>query len=252
MRAAPRTWFAGRVKTLQPEDILRWRNAGQLAVKPDGTSVAFVEMWCDAGARRHGTAIFLLPTGGSAPARQITSGPSGDGSPTWSPDGRMLAFLSARETGWRRDLYVLDMTSGGDARRVAVLPRGIAEFAWSPAGTRFALTGKPEFPDDPHRPTEDPDERRKRYAERIVHVERLHYRNDGAGIVDDEQPALWVVDLEDGSEPAVIVEPRYPLSSPRWTPDGRVAFLSRRTDDHEFTWHDQVWAVQPDGTGLSQ
>jgi dipeptidyl aminopeptidase/acylaminoacyl peptidase len=247
MHVVRSAWFAGSVKTLQPEDILRWRNAGQLALKPDGSAVAFVEMWCDADENRNRTAVFLLPTDGSSTARQITSGPNGDGSPKWSPDGRFLAFVSARETDWRRDLYILDMTSGGDARRVAVLPRGVGEFAWSADGTRVALTGKPEFPDDPNRPTEDADERRKRYGDRIVHVERLHYRNDGAGIVDDEQPALWVIDIEEGAEPKVVVEPRYPLSSPRWTPDGRIAFLSRRSDDHEFTWNDQVWAVSSDG-----
>lgn len=231
---------------LKPEDLLRWRNVGELALRTDASVLAFVEMWCEADENVNRSAIFLVPTDGSAPARRITNGAKGDRSPRWSPDGRHLAFLSARQTDWRSDLYVLDIEGGGDARLVVTLPRGIGEFAWSPDGLRFALTGRPEYPDDEHRPTEDLDERRKRYAERVVRVERLHYRGDGAGIVDDEQASVWVASLDDG-DAREIVPSAYPISDPGWTPDGHVCFVSRREPEHEITWNNQVWAVSPDG-----
>ena len=235
------------MNVLKPEDILRWRNAGSLALKPDGSEVAFVEMWADGDKNANRLAIYLMPTDGSAPARQITFGAKSDRQPKWSPDGRYLAFLSARETDWRTDLYVLDMQAGGDARLVTKLPRGVDEYAWSPDGKRFALLGGPEYPDDPLRPTDDPDERRERYAQRVVHVERLHYRGDGAGIVDDEESAVWVVDLDGDGEAKLVLEHSYPVSSVKWTPDGRICLVSRREPDFEITWNDQVWAVSPDG-----
>jgi dipeptidyl aminopeptidase/acylaminoacyl peptidase len=74
----------------------------------------------------------------------------------------------------------------------------------------------------------------------------MHFRADGMQLVDDEAPTLWVTD-PDGGEPKVVVESRYPLSSPGWTPDGRIAFLSSREPDYELTWNTQVWAVPPDG-----
>ena len=235
------------MQTLTASDIIRFRLAGSLALRPGGKDLAFVEMWGDADANSNKTAIFVVPTDGSAPARQVTSGPNGDGAPKWSPDGRYLGFVSARDVPWRRDLYVLDMEHGGDARRIATLPRGIGEFAWSADGSQVALTGKPEFPDDAHRSTDDVGERRARYQDRVVHVERLHYRGDGAGISDDEGPALWIASVDGDDEPRVLVEHGYPLSSPGFAPDGRVTFVSRREPNFEITWHDEVWAVSTDG-----
>jgi dipeptidyl aminopeptidase/acylaminoacyl peptidase len=230
---------------LSANDLLLWRNVGQLALSPDGTRLAFVEMWSDAEADTNKMAVFLVPTDGSVPARRLTFGPTRDWGPKWSPNGRFLAFLSMRETEWRPDLYVMDMEQGGDPLLAAKLPRGIAQFAWSADGTRFALVGRPAYPDDRWRPTDDEDERRARYQERIVYLDRMHYRSDGTQLVDDEQPALWVCEI--GGEPSVVVESEYPLHSPAWTPDGRIAFLSSREPDHELTWDTQVWAVSPDG-----
>jgi dipeptidyl aminopeptidase/acylaminoacyl peptidase len=234
------------MEPLKPRDILEFRNIGQLALSPDGSRLAFVEMWADEEANANRMAIFLVPTDGSAPARRITSGPKRDWGPKWSPDGSTLAFLSVRETEWRADLYVMNMTGGGDPQLVATLPRGVAQFEWSPDSARFALTGRPAYPDDRWRPADDEAERRTRYQQRIVHVERMHYRADGMQLTDDEFASLWVVDGA-GGEPAVVLESSYPLSSPGWTPDGRIAFVSSREPDYERTWNSQVWAVSPEG-----
>lgn len=232
--------------SLTPEDVLRWRYAGSLALHPDGSRLAFCEMWSDVEKDENRMAIFLVPTDGSRPPRQITFGAKRDWSPKWSPDGRYLAFLSIRETDWRPDLYVMDMESGGDAQLRVKLPRGVAEFAWSRDGSRFALTGRPPYPDDRRRPTEDEDERRKRYAQRVVHVDRMHYRADGNRLVDDEYPAVWVAPAG-GGEPREVVASEYPVQSPGWTPDGSITFLSPREPDHELTWNAQLWSVSPEG-----
>jgi Tol biopolymer transport system component len=41
--------------------------------------------------------LFVVPADGSADAEQVTSGDFEHGSPTWSPDGTRLAFISARD-----------------------------------------------------------------------------------------------------------------------------------------------------------
>ena len=71
----------------------------------------------------------------------------GDGDPVVSPDGRRLAFSSAR-TG-NREIYVADATTG-EVRRVTASPRLVDQKpAWSPDGRRIAWqAGAPGQPAD--------------------------------------------------------------------------------------------------------
>ncbi|HUI43267.1 MAG TPA: S41 family peptidase [Terriglobia bacterium] len=71
----------------------------QPAISPDGAEIAFVS----------GGDIWTVPAGGGQ-ARLLVSGPATESRPLYSPDGRMLAFISAR-TG-NGDIYVLTLSSG--------------------------------------------------------------------------------------------------------------------------------------------
>src|SRR5207248_3182053 len=195
---------------------------------------------------RQASRVWVVPADGSAAARPLTCGPA-DSRPRWSPDGGRLAFLGAREREWAKDLFVLTM-AGGEARRVAALPRGITEFAWSPDGTRFCLVGGPEYPADPDRgPAASPDEARQRYLERPRHVERFRYRMDGQGLLDDEARQLWVVPADGDEPPRMLTEGASDVARPAWAPDGRIAFLGNREPDHDRSDVVEIYAVGAEG-----
>jgi dipeptidyl aminopeptidase/acylaminoacyl peptidase len=230
---------------LVPEDLLAFRMAADVQVSPDGRLVAFVLVWMDAAANQQRAAVWLVPADGSQPARQLTDGGRRDSRPRWSPDGTRLAFLSNRRKEWADDLYVLDMR-GGEPRLAAQLPRGIAEYEWSPDGSRFCLLGRPAYPVDPRRPAPaDEDEARRRYLDRACHVERMHYRADGPVLLDDEPRQVWVCPAS-GGEPVPVTEGRWEVHRPRWTADGGIAFLSNRSGDERVDALD-LWRVPAEG-----
>jgi len=70
-------------------------------------------------------------------AMALTSGPYDDSSPAWSPDGRYVAFLSARaetrEKTTAREVYVIEPKAGATPRQISAhVGRHSAPLAWRP------------------------------------------------------------------------------------------------------------------------
>jgi dipeptidyl aminopeptidase/acylaminoacyl peptidase len=95
------------------------------------------------GRRRH---VFVVPADGSEPARALTEGDFEDAQPTWSPDGRRIAFVSARDDDWdlhlETGLHVVDL-AGGAPEPIWVGAGACASPSWSPDGTRIAMQFTP-------------------------------------------------------------------------------------------------------------
>jgi dipeptidyl aminopeptidase/acylaminoacyl peptidase len=229
-------------------DILQFRMVGGVQVSPDGRQVAFTVISQDPDANQQKSAIWLAPADGSQPARPLTSGQGRDLSPRFSPDGTRLAFTSNREQDWRQDLYVVDLR-GGEPSLAVKTPRGVADFAWSPDGERFAILARPDWPANPDRkPPKDEEAARARYQERVRHLKNFRYRLDGAGPLDDEQPQVWV-SAAGGSGLRQVTEGEFAIARVRWAPDGRIAFLSNREADHWRSLQAGVYAVSANGGG---
>ena len=130
-----------------PEDLYRLLIPTDPDLAPDGTLVAVTVQSVAPGRDGYRHAVWLVPADGSAPPRQVTLGTRHDTHPRFSPDGTILAFISDRrplveeepdapkdrEDGTQVHLLPL---AGGEARRLTDLPRGVDDFAWSPASGR--------------------------------------------------------------------------------------------------------------------
>ncbi len=82
--------------------------------------------------------LFLLDRT-TGKARRLTDGRSRNEDARWSPDGRLLAYVSNSRNGRDFDLYVADPSTPGTERRVAELTGYWSVMDWSADGQRILL-----------------------------------------------------------------------------------------------------------------
>jgi dipeptidyl aminopeptidase/acylaminoacyl peptidase len=236
-------------RPITAEDLLRLRMPSEPRLAPDGSAVAFVLTEIDRERNRYVSHLWVVPTDGSGPPRQLTFASARDRSPRWSADGRRLYFISDR--GDRSQLWVLPL-DGGEPRALTTLPEGeVSEPLPSPDGTRvaFLYRAKPAAETKPAR-----EEREKSGASRPPRVvRRLGYREEGTGFIGEERRRLWVVDAA-GGEPQPITAGDFDAKCPCWSPDGlRIAFAANRGPDSDLNGsRDELLLLAPECGELEQ
>jgi len=86
-----------------------------------------------------------IPSPRRKPPVRVTSSPKSESRPRFSPDGKWLAFLSARE-GKRTQVWLLPRC-GGEAVKLTDFKTGVSDIVWSPDSKRLALVMKDVNPD---------------------------------------------------------------------------------------------------------
>ena len=253
----------------RPEDLYRLRVATEPRLSPDGRLAVVVVQTVaqpmvqdepDSDGYRH--AIWLVPTDGSAPPRQLTLGSRHDRHPRFAPDGRTLAFLSDRRTmiederprseGTERgredavQVHLLPL-DGGEARRLTDLPKGVQGFEWSPDGTRLVVVSTS------HGATYPDDQSRRGLGRKLEpgapppsdyrFIDRLDYMRNGAGFTYDQIGHLWLVDIATGAATRLTDGP-VADGQPAWAPDGRrIAFTSNRRRNPDLVARQDIHVV---------
>lgn len=119
------------------ERLLDVRTPAELAFSPDGSRVAFALHAIVADIGSHPPSdLSLVDADGGEPVR-VTDGAWSDRSPSWSPDGTRLAFLSDRITPGHQLPYTMPV--GGEPALAATLEGSAESVAWSGDGERLLV-----------------------------------------------------------------------------------------------------------------
>jgi dipeptidyl aminopeptidase/acylaminoacyl peptidase len=219
------------------EDLDHLRAVADPVMSPDGQWIAYSVRSTDVSKDKCVWHIWMTSWDGRQ-SMQVTQSPESEHSPGFSPDGRYLAFLSARaEKDGPDALWLLDR-AGGDARQVTHFKGDVMDYGWSPDARKLVLV----VLDDPP-PGSDAEDK----APPPIVIDRYYFKEDETGYLDSRRMHLYLLDVASGKAEA-LTDGRFSELYPAWSPDGtQLAFLSKREPDpdRDNMWGLYVMSAQP-------
>jgi dipeptidyl aminopeptidase/acylaminoacyl peptidase len=265
-------------KQLTPELMADMRSPTDPQVSPDGRWIVASVGVASNRDEHPVAALWLAPTDGSTPARQITTGLAEDSKPRWSPDSGTIAFLSDRAKRGKAQLQLLAL-GGGEARALTDEPGGVSGLCWLPGDAARIAYITPDAKD------EEEEERRKRerddtfvYGEfwpygrlkildvasgetRRIEVGQRHIYDLAAApegkrlvVLLADTPdidsgattsAIGIVDVE-GGEVSTAYETGSNVDAPTWARDGSRLYYVAAGGGSPVS-SDQLWSLALDG-----
>jgi dipeptidyl aminopeptidase/acylaminoacyl peptidase len=193
------------------KDVLGLKSVGSPVISPDGKDILFTITQPDWEKNRYDTEIWLS-RGGAAPFPLTQTTDESSTSPSWSPDGRWIAFLANRD-GKATQVYLIN-SQGGEAVKLTEHKEGVNSYEWSPSGRTIAFTST-----EPQ--SKEMKAREKQYGK--FEVEDAEHR----------MTHLWLVAVEPGKTAEakrLTSGTDFTVGGFSWSPDGRKIAFDHRPD----------------------
>jgi Tol biopolymer transport system component len=206
-------------------------------LSPDASQIVYTRGWIDKVNDRRESALWIMAADGSRNRFLV----KGSGA-RWSPTGDRIAYIASGEPKGSQ-IFVRWMDAEGAISQVTRVDQSPASIAWSPDGTQlsFAMlvedtnTWAINLPKPP---------RGTKWTEPPHIVERLTYRSDRSGFIDNGYQHIFVVPAIGGT-PRALTDGKHNHTGTEWTPDGQqILFSGLRSDTDEYQWGEsEIYAV---------
>lgn len=181
-------------RKIKAEDLLNSVYLGNPEIDPTEKNVLFTHKTITK-KKKYLTHLYSVSIESQA-IKQWTRGDESCAAAHWSPDGKVISFVTGREKP-ASQIYFLPV-EGGEARKVTDLPEGsIGEYLWSPDGKYIAFTFRET--DEPF--TEKAKKKREEEggATPPIIIDTMWYRLDGDGCFGNQRYKLYLLDVQTGT-----------------------------------------------------
>jgi dipeptidyl aminopeptidase/acylaminoacyl peptidase len=143
-------WAIGQNKTdlIKITDMLQMKQMSGLSFSPDGSKAVFVLNSIEQEGNskwefKYTNQLYLVATDGSSAPKALTTKESA-GQPSWSPDGKQLAFVKTADG--KPQIFLLSI-DGGEVVQLTKFKYGASNPKWSPDGKQIVFGVSVPFKD---------------------------------------------------------------------------------------------------------
>jgi len=226
------------------EKLWLMKRVGTPDVSPDGKWAVFSMLEPSYEADKEASDLWIVATDGNSAPHRLTNTRAPEGSVTWSPDSKSLAFTSKRENDEVEQIYILELSLGGEARRLTNVSTGASNPQWRPDGKAilFESSVYPNALDDEANRKIATERKALKYNVHAYEHFPVRYWNRW---LDDRQATIMVQSVQEGSTPKDILSPTALAKttgfsgvqgetnislSPIWSPDGQEVVFAATTE----------------------
>jgi dipeptidyl aminopeptidase/acylaminoacyl peptidase len=202
---------------------LDWEQVSEPQLSPDGAQIVYTRTWVNRLEDKWDSALWIMNADGSR-NRFLTKGSNA----RWSPDGTRIAYFADGDPKGTQ-VFVRWMDAEGATSQITRVTESPSDLRWSPDGKwlAFAMLVRHATPWTISMPTA-PTGASWTAAPRVV--DRMHYRQDRRGFMEDGYLHLFVVSA-DGGTPRQLTSGDWNVGTRfdglaggvgyAWTPDGK-------------------------------
>ncbi|TSA14614.1 S9 family peptidase [bacterium] len=207
------TVLAQSLSTPSIDQSISLKSISNPRISPDGRYVAYQVARTNWEENAYETDIWIGVTS-SDEIYQLTYAKKSSTSPTWSPDGQRLAFLSDRDG--KNQIYLI-RPNGGEARQFTQCESGVNSLKWSPDGRFMAYTS-------PEPETKAMKDRKEKYGD--YEVVQSEYT----------MTHLWIIPTQRDDTARFAVPKRltkgssFTVNNFSWSPDSKLIAFSAQQD----------------------
>jgi dipeptidyl aminopeptidase/acylaminoacyl peptidase len=232
-------------KLLTPEVLVTMKRISEPKISPDGKWILYNVGKPDLAENKINKDLYLITIDGKE-KKQITNDASSEFGAIWSPDGKRIAFLSAKDGA--PQIFSMNI-DGSDLKKISNMPNGVANFSFSPDGKYISFTSDVKI-------LQNLADRYPQFPKANVRIyDKLPVRHWDDW--EDENFSHLFVMNSDGTNPVDLM-PGEPFDCPltpfgggeeiAWSPDSKeIAYTCKKTDNFVNTTNSSVYLVPVTG-----